>query len=104
MTYASDDMENILPQADIVAITGSTILNDTIDGILACVESRQTVVVLGPSTPMTRRFFDCGVSALFGVRVADIDAAKNSVSDGVNFQKMQGLERVSLIKPSFIPV
>jgi uncharacterized protein len=97
--YAADAMANILPQADIVAITGSTVVNHTIDSILQHIPATSITALLGPSTPMTARLFDCGIHALFGVRVADIQQAVASVQAGVGFQKMHGLERVSLFKP-----
>ncbi len=95
--FGAHDMAAVLPRADIVAITSSTLVNHTLDDILA-VTDRQIVVLLGPSTPLTARLFDCGVDALFGVRVADVRAVQDSVRDGVSFRKMQGLQRVSLFR------
>jgi uncharacterized protein (DUF4213/DUF364 family) len=96
--YSAADMGDILPKADIVAITGSAIINHTIDDILQHSYANQKIVILGPSTPLSSRLFVYGVDAMFGVRVADIDAALASVQKGSSFQKMQGLERVSLLK------
>lgn len=96
--YSARDMPHILPQADIIAITGTTITNHTIDDILQYTANTHTVVVLGPSTPLTTHLFDYGVDVLFGVRVADVDAVKQSVHAHLGFQKVQGLQRVSLFK------
>lgn len=96
--FSADDIPTILPQADIIAITGSTIINHTIDNILVYTQSEQQVILLGPSTPLTSRLFAYGIDAMFGVRVADIAVARASVTEGRGFQKMQGLERVSLLK------
>jgi uncharacterized protein len=95
--YSADAMPRLLPQADIIAITSSTVINHTIDSILQHTSNKQTVVLLGPSTPLTPRLFDCGITALFGVRVADVEQAKASVLAGAIFRKMHGLERVSLL-------
>ena len=95
--FGAHDMAAVIPRADIVAITSSTLVNHTLDDILA-VTDRQTVVLLGPSTPLSPRLFDCGVDALFGVRVADVRAVQESVQAGVSFRKMQGLQRVSLFR------
>jgi uncharacterized protein (DUF4213/DUF364 family) len=97
--YSAKDVPHLIPQADLIAITSSTVINHSIDAILQHTNDQQTVVLLGPSTPLTSRLFDCGITALFGVRVADIEQAKASVLAGEIFRKMHGLERVSLLKP-----
>jgi hypothetical protein len=96
--YSADDMPHILPQADVVAITGSTIINHTLDDILAHTSSDSTIAILGPSTPLSPKLFEHGIGALFGVHVADIQKAIDSVQAGAGFRKMQGLRRVSLFK------
>lgn len=93
--YGANDMPCLLPQMDMVAITGSTIINHTLDTILLHVRPSATVVIMGPSTPLTTRLFTYGVDVLFGVRVTDTEAAVGSVLAGESFQKMRGLERVS---------
>jgi len=98
--YSADDVPQLLPQADLIAITSSTVINHSIDSILQHTSKQQTVVLLGPSTPLTSRLFDCGIAALFGVRVADVEQAKASVLAGEIFRKMHGLERVSLLRSS----
>lgn len=96
--YSADDMPQILPQADVIAITGSTIINHTLDDILAHTAVDSTIAVLGPSTPLTPKLFEHGIDALFGVQVTDIQKAIDSVQAGAGFRKMQGLRRVSLLK------
>lgn len=92
------DVETILPQAEVVAITGSSIINHTIDGILPCIQHETLVVILGPSTPLTEKLFACGVHALFGVRVVDVQQVITSVTVGDGFQKIRGLQRVSMLR------
>jgi uncharacterized protein len=92
------DMATILPQADIVAITGSSILNHTLDFILSYTRPDSIVVLLGPSTPLVGKLFESNIAALFGVRVVDTQEAIESVIAGDGFQKMHGLQRVSLFK------
>jgi hypothetical protein len=97
--YSAVDMATILPQAELVAITGSSILNHSIDQILLHTAPDSTIVLMGPSTPLTAKLFTSGITALFGVRVADVQQAVVSVIAGDGFQKMRGLQRVSLFKP-----
>lgn len=94
----SSAMQSVLPQADMVAITGSSIINHTLDGILAHAHPGATVVLLGPSTPLSEKLLECGISALFGVRVVDVQQVIESVTAGAGFQKMKGLRRVALFK------
>jgi uncharacterized protein len=91
-------IETVLPHADCVAITGSSIVNHTLDLILPHTNPHSTVVVLGPSTPLSTKLFDLGISALFGVCVTHMQPAIDSVVKGVGFQQMNGLQRVSLFK------
>ncbi len=73
-------------------------MNHTIDLILPHVRPGSTVVLLGPSTPLSVKLLSSGIHALFGVRVVDVLAAVDSVVAGVGFQKMVGLQRVSLFR------
>jgi uncharacterized protein (DUF4213/DUF364 family) len=97
------EIARVLPQADIVALTGSTVINHTIDTILPHIKPGSLVVVLGPSTPLSAKLFTCGIDALFGVRVTDVQRVVESVLAGEGFQKMQGLQRVALFKPRVEP-
>jgi uncharacterized protein len=98
--YDSSAMSALVPQANIVAITGSSLINHTIDAILANVRPGSRIVLLGPSTPLSEKLFDCGIDAMFGVRVVNIQQAVASVVGGAGFQKVQGLQRVALIRRS----
>jgi hypothetical protein len=100
--YRQEDMGRLLPEADLIAVTASAIVNHTIDGILAHRLAHHTIVMLGPSAPLTTRLFKCGIDALFGVRVSDQQAAIESVQEGDGFQKMRGVERVSLFKAGLV--
>jgi len=92
------DAAAVLPQADVVAITGSSIINHSIDLILPHTRPGSTIALLGPSTPLSEKLLDCGIDALFGVRVINVQDVINSVAAGDGFQKMRGLERVSMFR------
>jgi uncharacterized protein (DUF4213/DUF364 family) len=96
--FGAVDMAAVLPQAEIVAITSSSILNHTIDLILSHTKPDSLVVLLGPSTPLNVKLFDCGIAALFGVKVLDVGQVIESVIAGEGFQKMRGLERVGMFR------
>jgi uncharacterized protein (DUF4213/DUF364 family) len=65
--------EYILPQSDVVLITGSTVANKTLPRLLELAGSAYTVLV-GPSTPMSPALFEHGVDALAGVRILNEEA------------------------------
>ena len=44
------DFPTIIPQSDVVIITGLTLVNHTIDGLLSCIVPGTQVVVTGPSS------------------------------------------------------
>ncbi len=46
----ADEYASILPSSEIVIITGMTLVNNTIDGLLAAVAPGTTVIVTGPSS------------------------------------------------------
>jgi uncharacterized protein len=63
---------DLLPQCQIVVISATTILNQTIDGLLDCCKAAREIAVLGPSTPFLPDPFRArGVTVLSGVQVID---------------------------------
>jgi hypothetical protein len=61
----------VLPQADVVGITGSTLANGTLEGVLALCRPDAFVVLIGPTTPLSPILFDHGVDVLCGTLVED---------------------------------
>ena len=94
--YGPQDMAARLPEAQVIAITASTILNQTLDGVLAHRAEASRVLLLGPSTPMTAALFDLGIERLAGIVVNDLVCATRDVEAGVSFRQLSGLRRVSL--------
>ena len=91
----------ILPQADIVAITGTTLTNHTFDGLMALRKANAVVLVLGPSTPLSPVMFEQGVHLLSGAVVTDIPAALRAVCQGANFKQLHrhGVRLVTMQHP-----
>ena len=96
--FGMDAMQDILPQADIVAITSSTLINHSLDAILNQCGPQTRVMMLGPSTPLAAALLSNGIDLLSGVMVVNIEAAIASVQAGVSFRKMNGLRRVTLCR------
>ena len=96
--YFADEAPLIIPQADVVAITSSTLVNHTLAGLLALARPEAKIMLLGPSTPLTPILFEFGVELLSGVQVVDLEATLASVAQSANFQQMKGVQRVTLQK------
>jgi hypothetical protein len=90
--------EEILPQADLLAITGTTLINHTFDHLMALHRPEALVLVLGPSTPLSPILFDHGVQLLSGAVVEDIDSVLRAASQGANFRQLhrQGVRLVTM--------
>lgn len=78
----------IVPQADLLAITGTTLINHTFSQLMALRKPDATVLVLGPSTPLSPTLFEHGVHLLAGSIVEDIEAVMRTVSQGANFRQV----------------
>jgi uncharacterized protein len=83
----------VIPRADVVAITASTLVNGTLEGLLDLARGK-FVILIGPTSPFSAALFSRGVGANCGSVVIDPDAALRDVSEGVSFRRMRGLRRV----------
>ena len=90
----------VIPRADVVAITGTTLINHTFDTLINLCRPRMRVLVLGPSTPLSPVLFDYGVDLLSGAVVEDVETVLRAVSQGANFQQVhrQGVRLVTMQK------
>jgi len=91
-------MEQLLPQADVVAVTATTLLNQTLPAVLAGVRPDAFVMLLGPSTPLTPALFRFGFDVLCGTVVDDPEAVLRAVEQGAVTSQITGVRRVCLWK------
>jgi uncharacterized protein len=96
--YPAEAAVDFIPQADVVAITGTTLINHTLEGLLALCRPQAFVMILGPSTPLSPVLFDHGISALSGVQVVDAEAALRTIGQGATFQQVEGVRLVVMGK------
>jgi uncharacterized protein len=96
----ADQAPEILPKAEVVAITGMTLINHTLDGLLSLCAPETFVILLGPSTPLTPLLFDHGVDILSGAVVTAIEPVLRIVSQGGNFRQVHraGIRLVNMSK------
>jgi len=96
--FIEGEAENLIPQADVVAITGTAFTNHTIEHLLDLCSSMAFVVVLGDTTPLTPILFDYRIDALSGTKVIDHELAMRCVSQGATFRQIQGVKRLTMKK------
>ncbi len=90
--------DDLIPRADVVAITGTALTNHTLPHLLDRCDSSAFVIMLGDSTPLSPVLFDYGVDALSGTIVVDPALAMRCVSQGANFRQIRGTRRLTLLK------
>lgn len=88
----------ILPQADIVAITGSAFVNHSIDEVVSYCSPRSIIMVLGPSTILAPILFDYGISILSGSLVLDEPSVLEAIRNGGTYRHLQGVKRITIRK------
>ena len=91
--------ERVIPKADVVAITGTALINGTIGRLLELCPKNSIVMVLGPSTPLSTVWFDYGVDLISGTIVTDPELMLRFVSEGIVFKQLRG-RGVSLVTMS----
>jgi hypothetical protein len=94
--YPAETAADLIPLADVVAITASALINHTLDGLLALCRPEALVMVLGPSTPLSPVLFAHGVMILSGARVVDDTAVLRTVGQGASFQQVEGVRLITL--------
>ena len=99
--FSLEKIPEILPKAQVVAITSNSIINHTLDLILPYLKQNTFTIMVGPSTPLSPVLFEYGISMLAGVRVLDPELLFQSISQGAIFRQVQGVELVTISKQSF---
>ena len=89
---------DLIPRADVVAITGTSLTNHTLDHLLELCRHDAFVIILGDTAPLTPMFFDHGVDAISGTRVADPVLALQCVSQGATYRQIRGTKRLTMMK------
>jgi uncharacterized protein (DUF4213/DUF364 family) len=94
----ADQAPAVIPQADVVAITGMTLLNGTFEGLVTLCQPDAFVLLLGPSTPLSPLLFDYGVDAISGAVISDIGPALAAISQGANFRQIPGRRLLTMMR------
>ena len=78
----AEEFPKVVPEADILFITGTTLINDTLEGLLECAKPGAEIVVAGPTVSMIAEpFRKRGVTILGGDYVHNADEALEILSE-----------------------
>ena len=77
------EADSVVPDADVVLITGTTLLNNTLEGLLALCRPGARVIMVGPTIGLLPdAFLRRGADVLGGVRVTAADAFLDVLAEG----------------------
>ena len=91
------EADKILPECDVVGITGTSFINHTLEGLLALCK-KSYVVLIGPTSPLSPVLFDYGIEAISGSKVVDTEKLIRSIREGATFKEVTGVRLLTLIK------
>jgi uncharacterized protein (DUF4213/DUF364 family) len=95
---AASQAAEVLPQADVVALTGTSLLNHTFDDLVALCRPEAFVVLLGASAPLSPVLLEHGVDAVSGTRVVDVPAVLRAVGEGATFRQIPGKRLLTMMR------
>jgi hypothetical protein len=96
--HAEQEAHTFIPQADVVAITGTAFVNHSMPGLLALCSPHARVMVLGPSTPLSPLLFQHGVHFLSGARVEDEETAVLTIQQAASLPQVKGVRLLTMKK------
>jgi uncharacterized protein (DUF4213/DUF364 family) len=89
------EADRVLPQCDVVGITGTSFINHTLEGLLnLCKEAY--ILLIGPTSPISPILFDYGIDAICGSKIIDPDKLIRSISEGATFKEVNGVRLLTL--------
>ncbi len=99
--FAESKAESLIPQADVVGITGAAFINHTIEHLLSLCRPEAYVIILGPTTPLSPILFNYGVDAISGTKVINSEAALRCVSQGATFRQIEGIRLLTMKRSQY---
>ncbi|MDX9991919.1 MAG: DUF364 domain-containing protein [Anaerolineales bacterium] len=88
---------DLIPQADLVAITATTLINKTFQGLIELCQPGARVILIGPSTPLSPVLYAHGIDILSGTIVSDIQRTLAGVSQAISLHQLRQQKSVRLV-------
>jgi len=90
------DIPEQLPQADVVALTATTLTNHTFHEVIRHMSPESYKIILGPTTPLSPVLFDYGFHAVCGTLIRDYDIVRKQVMLATPTRYLEGVEYVGM--------
>ena len=89
---------SLIPQADVVGITGTAFTNHTIEQLLKLCRPEAYVVLIGDTAPLSPVLFDFGIDAVCGTKVTNPEIAMRCVSQSATYRQIKGIKQLTMIR------
>jgi len=96
--FTEAEADNLIPRADVVAITGTALTNHTMEHLVELCNPNAYIIVLGDTAPLSPILFDYGLNAISGTKVMNTEMALRCVSQGANFRQIKGVRRLTMMR------
>ena len=96
--FTEAETEDLIPQADVVGITGTAFTNHTIEHLLKLCNPEAYIVILGDTAPLSPVLFDYGVDAISGTKVIAPELALDCVSQGATYRQIKGIRKLTMTR------
>ena len=94
-------VEEVMPEADVAIVTGTTLVNKSIDRLLELGSSARHFALLGPTASIVPDiFFEKGGTAMMGVKINDVDKMLRVVSEAGGTRRLlsECAEKFAILK------
>jgi uncharacterized protein (DUF4213/DUF364 family) len=96
--FGETSSANLIPQADVIGITGTALTNHTMEDLLKLCRPDAYVIVLGGTAPLSPVLFDYGIDAVSGTLVVDPELVFRYVSQGATFRQIKGIRLLTMMR------
>jgi len=96
--FSEEEGYQFLPKADVVAITGSSLINHSFEQIIRSCKPQSFKIILGPSTPLSPILFNYGLDVIGGALVEDAPTVLSQIEKGCAFRQLKGVRTVVMTK------
>lgn len=86
-SYPPEYAKKLLPECDIVIISGTTLINKTAEDFFHYISSASKRIILGPSTPLSEKLSK--YADLYGFRVTDNKACLAAIAQGGGMKSLK---------------
>ena len=98
-----NDADEVLGQAQIVLMSGLTVVNETLSAVIRRTPSARIRVMMGPTVPPSSVLFDCGIDMLGVTLVKDMTLMARYAELGggsISYSPPGALERINVVRDS----